>query len=103
MHKTDFSKYKDIPAIFFQSFSETIVESISHPPWKVPEKGGIITAPTGAFYSKEHNSNQCYDVDEIIVSNKDVVERTAATIARMPGREPMNGQEYRESLGMKPF
>jgi uncharacterized protein (DUF849 family) len=40
--------------------------------------------------------------DDVIVSNKEVVEQTVA-IARMLGREPMTGHEYRESLGMKPF
>jgi hypothetical protein len=30
------------------------------------------------------------------------VEKTVA-LARMLGREPMTGHEYRKSLGMKPF
>jgi len=40
--------------------------------------------------------------DDVIVSNKEIVEQTV-TIARMLGREPMTGPEYREALGMKPL
>lgn len=40
--------------------------------------------------------------DEVIVSNKEVVEQTVM-IGRMLGREPMTGPEYREASGMKPF
>ena len=40
--------------------------------------------------------------DKVVVSNKEIVEQTA-TIARMLGREPMTGPEYREATGMKPF
>ena len=40
--------------------------------------------------------------NELIVSNKEVVEQTVA-IARLLGREPMTGPEYREAVGMRPF
>lgn len=80
MPKIDFSKYKDVPTIFFQPFSETIVETISHPAWEVPDKVGIIVAPTGAFYSKEQNPNQLYDVDEIIRESIESVEAGACSV-----------------------
>jgi 3-keto-5-aminohexanoate cleavage enzyme len=40
--------------------------------------------------------------DDVTLSNKEIVEQTV-TIARMLGREPMTGPEYREALGMKPL
>lgn len=40
--------------------------------------------------------------DELISSNKEIVEETVA-IARLLGREPMTGPEFREALGMNPF
>jgi 3-keto-5-aminohexanoate cleavage enzyme len=40
--------------------------------------------------------------DDVTLSNKEIVEQTV-TIARMLGREPMTGPEYRNALGMKPL
>jgi uncharacterized protein (DUF849 family) len=40
--------------------------------------------------------------DEVIRSNKSVVEQTVA-IARLLGREPMTGPEYRELAGIRPL
>ena len=40
--------------------------------------------------------------NDVITSNRQVVEETVA-IARLLGREPMTGPEYREATGMKPF
>ena len=40
--------------------------------------------------------------DDVIVSNKQVVEETVA-IARLLGREPMTAAEYRTAFGMKTF
>jgi hypothetical protein len=40
--------------------------------------------------------------DEVTLSNKEIVEQTV-TIARMLGREPMTGPEYRKAIGMKPL
>jgi 3-keto-5-aminohexanoate cleavage enzyme len=40
--------------------------------------------------------------DRVSVSNKEIVEQTVM-IARLLGREPMTGPEYRQATGMKPF
>ena len=80
MSKINFSKYKDVPTIYLQPFSETIAETISHSAWEVPDKLAIIVAPTGAFYSKEQNPHQPYDVDEIIRESIESVESGACSV-----------------------
>lgn len=80
MAKIDISKYKDLPVIGFQPFGETIVDFASHPPWDIPDKIGIIAAPTGAFVTKEQNPHQPYTVDEIIKESIESVEAGACSV-----------------------
>ncbi len=80
MAKIDLSKYKDLPTIYFQPFSETLVETVSHIAWEVPDKVAIVVAPTGAFYSKKQNPHQPIEVDDIIREAIEGVEAGACSV-----------------------
>lgn len=80
MPEIDFSKYKDVPTIGFQPFGNSIMDVSSHPPWDIPEKVGIVAAPTGAFITKEQNPNQPYTVDEIFRESVGCVEAGACSV-----------------------
>lgn len=78
--KIDFSKYKDIPTIGFQPFGDAIMDTVSHAKWDLPEKVGIVVAPTGAFVSKEQNPSQPIAVEEIIRESIESVEAGACSV-----------------------
>ncbi|MGB9885987.1 MAG: 3-keto-5-aminohexanoate cleavage protein [Moorellales bacterium] len=79
-HDVDFSRYRDVPTIFFRPYGHTILETASHPPWEVPDKIAIIAAPTGAFYTKQQNPYQPYTVEEIIREAIESVEAGACSV-----------------------
>lgn len=80
MHEIDFSKYKDVPVIGFQPFGKTIMDVSSHAPWDIPDKVGIVAAPTGAFITKEQNPHQPYTVEEILRESIECVEAGACSV-----------------------
>ena len=80
MSKVDFSKYRDIPTIGFQPFGDAIMDTVSHPTWEIPDKVGIIVAPTGAFVSKEQNPSQPIAVEDIIRESIESIESGACSV-----------------------
>jgi 3-keto-5-aminohexanoate cleavage enzyme len=80
MAKIDFSKYKNLPTIFFKPFGDMVVDLRDHSLWEVPDKIAIIVAPTGAFFTKEQNPHQPYSVDDIIKESIESVEAGACSV-----------------------
>ncbi len=80
MGKSDISKYKDLPTIGFQPFSDVVINFREHRKWKIPRKIAIILAPTGAFVTRDQNPYQPYTVDEIIRESIAGVEAGACSV-----------------------
>jgi 3-keto-5-aminohexanoate cleavage enzyme len=80
MAKVDFLKYKDIPTISFQPFSNVIMDLSPHPKWEIPDKVAVIAAPTGAFFTRQQNPYQPYTPDEITKEAIECVEAGACSV-----------------------